>query len=89
MNPRSPDLRRLLLLFLCLLLAFAAAVSVVDSIDGDNDGVPDDAFSVLPLALCALPPPTESATLHAPVPHAAAPRPPAIPRHSLRAPPGR
>ena len=87
-------LRTATLVLLCLLLALgAAAASIADAFDGDEDFALDVAGGeppVLPVRpTSSLPPPSETARLNAPDPVARPPHAPVPQPTSLRAPPSR
>jgi hypothetical protein len=81
--------RHSLLLFLCLLLAFGAAVaSIADSLDGDDGSPPGGELPILLLDKdCPLPTPSEAARILANDRDARPPRGPVLAPTSLRAPP--
>jgi hypothetical protein len=89
-SSRIADVRLAILALLCLVVAFGAtAASIVDSLDGDDDGSPPGGeLPVLPVGpRCSPPPPSETGRVQAPSrdptgPHTHLPGP-----LSLRAPP--
>jgi hypothetical protein len=81
--------RRAVLLFLCVLLAFGAAVALVaDSLDGDDGFVPGCEVSALLVdATGLLRPPATKMRIHAPLSGMRAPHVGTRTSSSLRAPP--
>jgi hypothetical protein len=91
MRSSGVALRTATLVLLCLLVAFgAAAASIVDSLDGDDDFSPGGEIPALLIhTRCSPPPPAEMARALPPERGARISHAPIPPPTSLRAPPAR